>query len=617
MILSELLQYFDGVKRCGDGYTALCPAHGDNNNSLSISEAKDGKILLHCFTGCEPKEIVEAVGLTEADLFNNTAEKDFKVHTPPSTSQGAKREVAKYNYYDLDGALVAIKHKYVYESNGKKLFTWEQPGGKWSKPDMPIMYNWYAVKDLKKLFFVEGEKDVDTLARFRLPAVSVPNGANSWDKAFENYFNGREVIIIPDNDKNGQQLAQKCVDGIIDKAASVKVVNLCEIWKDIPEKADVTDFIEHGGTVEALIELVRSTKPLTIESAYVDFNELEAQKTKWLWFPYIPRGKITLMTADPGTGKTFFSLYLAAMVTNGAPFFGQESFAVRVPQTVIYQTAEDGLADTIKPRLLTIRPEANLKFFKAFDESKRTIDFSSTPEIIEKIMKDQHPALMIFDPLQAYLGANVDMHRANEVRPVLANIGRLAEEYECAVILIMHNSKMSTDPLYRALGSIDFVGIARSMLIMGKHPDDSHKRVVCHEKSSLAAPGDSIVFHIDPSNGGIVFDEFSDLKAVDVLNAKKKTREKPSIRLDEAVEMLRELLGEEGWTELSQVKTLEAASGVSERSMQRAKKELGLETLMIGYGNTKCTYWLHPDIDKEKFKKERLFEGAELLEDTK
>ena len=116
---------------------------------------------------------------------------------------------------------------------------------------------------------------------------------------------------------------------------------------------------------------------------------------------------------------------------------------------------------------------------------------------------------MIFDPLQAYLGADVDMHRANEVRPVLARIGQLAEKYKCAVIFIMHNSKMGQNQaLYRALGSIDILAIARSMLIIGKNPDNQKQKVLCHEKSSLASHGRSILFQISPEYGGLVFDGF-------------------------------------------------------------------------------------------------------------
>lgn len=592
MTFDEILSYFPDAKKSGRSYKCKCPLHADKQASLVITP-KDDRTLMNDLGGCKTQDILAAKGLKVSDLFYEA-------------KSSRRREVASYSYYDRDGNKVADKLKYR-SGDDKKDFKWKQSENNWSMPKIPLLYNWQNVKEANKLYFVEGEKDVDTLTCLNLPAVSVPDGAKSWQKEHADFFTGKDVVIIPDNDKAGEELANNCINDIIELAKSVKVVNLANIWADMPEKADFTDFVKQGGDVQALIDLAEKVEPLAIQSAYVDFKALKPTKTKWLWYPYIPRGKITLMTADPGTGKTFFTLYIAAMVTNGEPFFGSEDFRAR--QCVVYQSNEDGLADTLLPRLLLFKPEPDLDNFTAYDEEQHPLDFSMT-DTIEKIMRDKHPALMIFDPLQAYLGADVDMHRANQVRPVLAKLGHLAEKYDCAIMLIMHNSKMSTDPLYRALGSIDFVGIARSMLVMGRHPDNREQRVICHEKSSLAAPGQSIVFHIDPENGGVVFDGFSELTAVDVLNAKKSTRKKAAVTQEEAVSELQKLLGSEGWVELSQVKTLEAAAGISERTMYRAKKELGLDTVRIGYSDTMATYWLHPDVDKEKFRQERLFTGA-------
>lgn len=337
------------------------------------------------------------------------------------------------------------------------------------------------------------------------------------------------------------------------------------------------------------------------QNKYTQLSGVQSTATEWLWYPYIPSGKITLMTADPGTGKTFFSLYLSAMVSIGAPFFGQEQR--RNPAVAIYQTAEDGIADTIKPRLEPMFPDFSNIY--VIDESQESLTLSQ-PERIEQAMQDLKPALMIFDPLQAYLGADVDMHRANEVRPVLAEIGRLAEKYHCAIIFIMHNSKMGQNQaLYRALGSIDIPAIARSMLILGKHPDDPLQKVVCHEKSSLAKHGESMMFHIDPHFGGVVFDGFTELKANDILSPHKGMREKPSVCKDEITGQLLDLLGEDGYAKLDDIKTLAAASGWSERTLYRVKSDLMLQSVNIGYSNSKSTWWLLPSVDKDAFRKQK------------
>ena len=346
-------------------------------------------------------------------------------------------------------------------------------------------------------------------------------------------------------------------------------------------------------------------------SKYISLSNIQSVETEWLWYPYIPAGKITLMTADPGTGKTFFSLYLTATVSTGRPFFGQAETQIRPPRKAFYQTAEDGIADTIKPRLEPMNRDFNNII--VINESREQLTLSNYSEI-EKAMQGFNPALMIFDPLQAYLGADVDMHRANEVRPVLARIGQLAEKYRCAVIFIMHNSKMGQNQaLYRALGSIDIPAIARSMLIIGKNPNNPNQKVLCHEKSSLASHGRSILFQINPECGGLVFDGFSDLKADDVLNPRKSSREKPSVKLEEAVEFLNDLIGEKGWAELKDIRALQEKYGISKNTMYRAKDELGLKNVSVGF-SPKYTYWVDDnEIEIERFKAERMLYNAKRL----
>lgn len=332
--------------------------------------------------------------------------------------------------------------------------------------------------------------------------------------------------------------------------------------------------------------------------------DVQSTHAEWLWYPYIPKGKITLMTADPGTGKTFFCLYLCSCVSNGVPFLGEDKSKKRQEAIAIYQTAEDGIADTIKPRLETMKPPPNFANILNIPEEDEQLTLKDTATI-ESVMKQFNPDLIIFDPLQAYLGADVDMHRANEVRPVLSAIGHLAEKYHCSVILIMHNSKMGQNKaLYRGLGSIDIPAVARSMLILGNHPDMPNLKVFCHEKSSLAPHGQSILFEIDTKRGGIVFDNFSALKADDILNVKKGSRDKPSVTKDEATDELLELLGEKGYAKLEDIQAMQEYIGCSRPTLYRAKQDLVLDTVSMGYSKNKVTYWLAPDVDKEKFKEE-------------
>ena len=597
MTMNEFLGRLSGVRKSGAGFIAKCPAHDDRRASLSVT-GSDGRILLTCHAGCSCESVVGALGLKMSDLFER--EKSDKTHS--------KREVAaEYVYRDMHDRPVCRKVRY-----SDKSFCWQHlEGCSWvnGRGGAPApLYNQLDAYACEFVWVVEGEKDVETLRRLGQPAVSLPDGAKSkWQDEYTEWFACRKVCIIADNDEPGRRCANETAAHICGKAAAVKVLDLSEIWDSIPEHGDVSDFLaafpEDG--LKRLKQLAKSTGYWTAEfpeknegsadSGIIRLSEVESTQTEWLWYPYIPRGKITLLTADPGSGKTFFALYLAAQVSTGRPFWGSEQ-PYGTPGTAVYQTAEDGVADTVKPRLEPMQP--NFANILMIDETQEGLSLSD--ERIERIMRQHKPALMIFDPLQAYLGADVDMHRANEVRPVLAHLAKLAETCNTAVILVMHNSKMSQNKaLYRTLGSIDIPAVARSMLVIGKDPDCDGRRVLCHEKSSLAARGRSFTFEIKPQEGGIKFCGFSDLTADDVLTPKGGYF-RASEKRDTASDLLTELLGEKGWCGYDEVKALSEEYGVSMSTLKRAKKERNIETAKSGF-DKQTTYWIDPKIVGEDF----------------
>lgn len=339
------------------------------------------------------------------------------------------------------------------------------------------------------------------------------------------------------------------------------------------------------------------------QNEFFAMDSIQAVETKWLWYPYIPLGKITLLEADPGTGKTYMALSLTAVVSSGGCFYTEPGFTHREPANVIYQTAEDGVADTIKPRLESIYPKPDMHRIICIQEEKNALTLSD--ERIEKALKQFHPALFVIDPVQGYLGAEVDMHRANEVRPILAHIGRLAEKYECAFLFIMHMNKNSQGPaLYRSLGSIDIPAIARSMLFLGKDPEDDRHKILCHEKSSLAENGESLTFTIDPAHGGILWDGTSPLSANEVLRSGMVGHKKSAVTLTDVIEQLGDLLGKDGAATLEQVETLQTAANIAKTTLYRAKTEMALQTISIGRPPHRKTWWLDPDVDKQKFKED-------------
>ena len=166
------------------------------------------------------------------------------------------------------------------------------------------------------------------------------------------------------------------------------------------------------------------------ELKIISMDEVQSKEVNWLWYPYIPYGKITIIQGDPGEGKTTLALRLAALLSKGEalPYDDTE----REPVKIIYQTAEDGLEDTIKPRLEAA--EADCTQIKVIDESEAAL--SMLDERIEKAIIEVGARVVILDPIQAYVGANINMNNANEVRNVMAQLGRIAEKYDCAILLV-------------------------------------------------------------------------------------------------------------------------------------------------------------------------------------
>jgi len=227
----------------------------------------------------------------------------------------------------------------------------------------------------------------------------------------------------------------------------------------------------------------------------INMGDVEVEQINWLWHPYIPFGKITVIQGDPGTGKTTMILAVAAAATKGEPL--PECGAVITPSTVIFQTAEDGLGDTVKPRLL--QAGANCNRVIIIDESERELSLSDSR--IEEALIATGAKLFILDPLQAYLGSDVDMHRANEVRPILKRISMLAEKTGCAVVVVGHLNKGTNQSQYRGLGSIDIQAAARSVLTVGRIKGNQYLRAFAQGKNNLAPEGQSIAFQLDPVNG--------------------------------------------------------------------------------------------------------------------
>lgn len=288
-------------------------------------------------------------------------------------------------------------------------------------------------------------------------------------------------------------------------------------------------------------------------------TDIEAKAVKWLWYPYIPLGKITIMQGNSGIGKTMLALNIAAALSKGEPLPGDT--APREPINIIYNTAEDGLGDTIKPRLLAAGADCT----RINTINERVNPVTMTDGRLEESIAEVGAKLLILDPIQAYLGAKIDMNKANEIRPIFAQLGRVAEDNECAIVLIGHQGKNQTySELQSLLGSTDQVAAARSVLTVTKHPNDKTLSLINHTKSSLSARGKSLSFCID-KNGKIVWGDFFDMEI--------ESAEEKQSKIAIAKQFLEDFLsnGEKPQSEISEAAKSE---GISERTLYNAKKEL-------------------------------------------
>lgn len=313
-----------------------------------------------------------------------------------------------------------------------------------------------------------------------------------------------------------------------------------------------------------------------------------------MYQPYVPRGKVTICAAYPGTGKTYLLCYMAACVSTGRSFFNQVPFSDD-PGRVIYLTAEDGIGDTIKKRLRICG--ANMDNIATVVEQKTQLAFDS-PEV-EEFMRDYKPDLMIFDPFQAYIGEEVDMNAPNKTRDKLGLISSLAEKYDVAVVLICHfNKNGKGDAITRVLGSTDIMGICRSYIALGPVPGEDDMKFMSHEKSSLEKRGKTILFEIDPDKGGVVYLGENNLTMDDYTAIRNKKRVSNAPAVEAAKIFLTENMPE-GRRLAKELKNLAAANKISDRSLQRAREELGIITKMTKTFPSQAE-WILPGHEEEQ-----------------
>jgi putative DNA primase/helicase len=446
MNMPDVLSHFRGVRRCGSGHMALCPAHPDKNQSLKIDE-RDGKILFFCHAGCTVEAICAAAGLEMKDLFLDAGD--------------GKRIAATYDYTDEHA--VFLYQVVRYEPKG---FLQRQPDGKggwtWSlKAVRRVLYRLPEVLAAQFLLLCEGEKDCETARALGIVATCNPGGAGKWRGEYSVCLSGKRVAIIADADEPGRKHAQIVAASLFGKMASLKVLEL-------PGAKDLSEWVEHGGTREQLRQIIGSTpewKPSTTTAERTDeFNlatlgellDRPETETEWLWQGRLAAGTVSAVVSKPKVGKSTFARNLALAVSRGEPFLGMPTKRGLVVYLALEERAEDVTAD-----------------FRAMgatrdDQILIHADRAPASGILAAVdlVRERKPALVVIDPL--FRLAHIKDEKA--YAETYAALGPLidAARASCTHVLVLHHSGKSAkaDPIDSPLGSTALGGAVSTLIVL-------------------------------------------------------------------------------------------------------------------------------------------------------
>ena len=373
--------------------------------------------------------------------------------------------------------------------------------------------------------------------------------------------NIKTVFLCLDSDQAGSDACSRFAELVPEGLTVHRLIPLFKDWNEVLQhRAEITD----GKYIrEAIYGLKEPPQEETVE--IIRMSEVDTQTVEWLWEPYIPFGKVTIVQGNPGEGKTTLALRLCAACTNRKPF---PAMAEHEPFNVIYQTAEDGLGDTVKPRLM--EADADLDRVLVIDEGKQELSLSD--ERIERAIRQTGARLIILDPIQAYVGEKTDMNKANEIRPIFRRLAEVAERTGCAVVLIGHlNKAAGGQSAYRGLGSIDFRAAARSVLLIGRVKREPNVRVIIHDKSSLAPEGKPMAFSLGAESGFSWIGEY-DITADELLSG---TGGNTETKTEQAERLILDLLADGKEMASEDIVKAAAEAGISERTVQNAKRSMG------------------------------------------
>ncbi len=575
MTLNEFLSNLKKVKKNRNGWLAQCPAHDDKEPSLSIKEGNKRRIIFYCYAGCSFASICAALDIQPKELSNNN-----------TTQQ--KQIVAVYDYKSESGELLFQVVRYAPKDFRQRKSDGQ---GGWIYRLGDVRRVLYRLPELVKanqgsiVFVTEGEKGVEELFSLGLFATCSVSGAGKWRDDYNESLRGFQVVILSDNDEPGRKHAEQVAQSLYGTAQSVRVIHL----PNLPVKGDVSDWLDAENSKEDLLSIVESsplwkpnqntseTKKDETALRVVCLAEVQPEQVSWLWHPYVPVGKLTLLDGEEGIGKSWLLCAIAGRISQGECLpFSDEAIKGKV---LLLSGSEDGLGDTIRPRLDSAG--ADCKNIFAVDEpftfdEKGLIKLSS-------LIAELKPSLVVIDPLFDYVTAKTDINTDNQSRAVTKPLREIAERFKCAIVAVRHIGKAKGNGEARAagLGGIGFRAAGRSGLLVGCDPQDRTKRAMILTKSNLANKDAAKAVGFTIENGKFYWLGESPLTAEKILS--KLENEDEREEQNEAVAFLRETL-RDGAKPFKDLMSEAKQYGFSEKRLQRAASKLKVVRKREGFG---------------------------------
>ncbi len=420
--------------------------------------------------------------------------------------------------------------------------------------------------------------------------------------------------MLPDHDEAGEQYAREIVRQAQEVGArSVRIVRLTQLMPELPPSGDLADVVEHAHTQSESLEELRTRLQSLVQLAdheeeeHIDgmpvivwLDEVQPERVNWLWPGKIARGKLTVLAGDPGLGKSFVTLDIAARLTSGLAWPDAPGTPIE-PGGVVLLGAEDGIADTIRPRLdaagadvsRIVAIEAVHSVNANGNKAGRAFDLTSDIRALETAIRAiDNCKLVIIDPISAYLG-ETDSHKNGEIRGLLAPLATLADKHGVAILAVTHlNKNTGGAAIYRTMGSLAFTAAARAAWIVTKDNDDPDRRLLLPIKNNISADTGGLAYRLEPGEGGLPIIAWEpdtvNLSADSVLG--QHTSNSINGALEEAKQWLLDVLSD-GPVPARDVKESAQRDGVASRTLSRAKQVLGVSSTREGYSSSGRWLW--------------------------